>query len=418
MKRIKRLMVFCLAAGFLAFAGCAQAGETAAEIEEIRGPEPSASEPLEETLTGDEAVKRAETFLEGIAPGVFGVSLRAPEPVEADGHTLYLLNLQAGGSLDSVSYEPTLAVDAGSGILYSYYQDGTVIPAAEDELWLTFDAAAVEEMTPEEQASLAEAESYASEMVDDGEAAFVLPLKTGQYVYGDETALYVGYAGETVQTFAHEGTPVTPDETTLLARDVNFDGNEDLLLNTSAGAPNAYYLLWLFDPAEGTFYPYEGFEALASPTVNASAKEITTYERGSAADFTQAVWRWDDYGALQQVSRYAVVSDESGNVTVSETAADGTESSFTVTADQYAAASELMAGAAVDFCISRYGGSDSRTFTFEGMQTVNDVSCYSILVSEGGEPAVRLYIDASATYMVMLDEDCDGTPEETANMQE
>ena len=39
-------------------------------------------------------------------------------------------------------------------------------------------------------------------------------------------------------------------------------------------------------------------------------------------------------------------------------------------------------------------------------------------MSEDGEPAVRLFIDESATYMVMLDEDCDGTPEETVNMQE
>ena len=89
-----------------------------------------------------------------------------------------------------------------------------------------------------------------------------------------------------------------------------------------------------------------------------------------------------------------------------------------MTADEYAAATELMSGSVVDFCISRYGGSESRTFTFEGMQTVTDVSCYSILMSEDGEPAVRLFIDESATYMVMLDEDCDGTPEETVNMQE
>ena len=416
MKKMKRMMGIFAALAVLALGGCSDAGETSAEIEEIRGPESAASS--ETALTGDDAVSRAETFIEGIAPGVFGVSLRNPEPEEIDGTAVYVMNLQVDGNLDAASYEPTLAVDASSGVIYSYYQDGTLTPAAEDDLWLTFDAASVQELTPEEQASLAEAESYASEVVDDGTADYVLALKTGQYVYADAENLYVGYGGETVQTLAHGGTEVTPDATTLLARDMNFDGSEDVLLAASAGTANTYYYLWLYDPAEGNFIAYQGFEELASPTPNASTSRITTYERGSAADYTQSVWQWDDTGSLQMVSQYAVVSDESGNVTVSETAEDGSTSSFTVTADEYAAATELMSGSVVDFCISRYGGSESRTFTFEGMQTVTDVSCYSILMSEDGEPAVRLFIDESATYMVMLDEDCDGTPEETVNMQE
>lgn len=415
MKKMKQAISLLAALAVLALGGCSDAGETSAEIEEIRGPESSASS--ETALTGDDAVSRAETFIEGIAPGVFGVSLRSAEPQEVDGTMVYILNLQVGGNLDAASYEPTLAVGADSGVVYSYYQDGTLTPAAEDNLWLAFDASSVEELTPEEQAALAEAEGYASELVEDGDAGYVLSLKTGQYVYGDDTSLYVGYGGQVQQTFSHEA-GITPDEATLLARDMNFDGYDDLLLNTTAGAPNAYYLLWLYDPAEGNFVAYPGFESLSSPTPNASTGRISTYERGSAADYTQAVWQWDSTGTLQMVSSYAVSTDDSGNVTVSETEEDGTESSFTVTSDEYETASELMSGEVVDFCISRYGGSESRTFTFEGMQTVTDINCYSILMSENGEPAVRLFIDESATYMVMLDEDCDGTPEETVNMQE
>lgn len=86
--------------------------ETSAEIEEIRGPESAASS--ETALTGDDAVSRAETFIEGIAPGVFGVSLRNPEPEEIDGTAVYVMNLQVDGNLDAASYEPTLAVDADS----------------------------------------------------------------------------------------------------------------------------------------------------------------------------------------------------------------------------------------------------------------------------------------------------------------
>ncbi len=416
MKNIKRFVSLLAALSLLTLGGCASAGETASEIEEIRGPEESAS--TDSTLTGDEAVERAKTFIDGIAPDVFGVSLRSVDPHEIDGNNVYVLNLQVGGNLDGASYEPTLAVDAESGVIYSYYQDGTLTPAAEDPQWLSFDPSTVQELTPEEQQNLAQAESYAEEVKDSGTAEYVQPLKTGQYIYGDADNIYVGYGGSVQQTLTHEGVQVAPDTTTLVTKDMNFDGYEDILLNTTAGAANAYYYLWLYDPAEGNFIAYPGFEDLASPTPNAASKQISTYERGSAADYSQAVWQWDDTGTLQMVSQYAVASDDAGNVTVNETEEDGTENSFTVTSDEYQTASDLMSGAVVDFCISRYGGSDNRTFTFEGMQTVTDVNCYSILMSEDGTPAVRLFIDESATYMVMLDEDCDGTPEETVNMEE
>lgn len=80
--------------------------------------------------------------------------------------------------------------------------------------------------------------------------------------------------------------------------------------------------------------------------------------------------------------------------------------------------SELMSGSLIDFCISRYGSSEQRSFIFEGIETVSDVSCYSIMMTESGVGKVRLYVDARKTYMVMLDEDCDGTPEETVNIND
>ena len=82
MKKMKRMMGIFAALAVLALGGCSDAGETSAEIEVIRGPESAASS--ETALTGDDAVSRAETFIEGIAPGVFGVSLRNPEPEEID----------------------------------------------------------------------------------------------------------------------------------------------------------------------------------------------------------------------------------------------------------------------------------------------------------------------------------------------
>ena len=40
------------------------------------------------------------------------------------------------------------------------------------------------------------------------------------------------------------------------------------------------------------------------------------------------------------------------------------------------------------------------------------------MMTESGVGKVRLYVDARKTYMVMLDEDCDGTPEETVNIND
>ena len=99
MKKMKRMMGIFAALAVLALGGCSDAGETSAEIEEIRGPESAASS--ETALTGDDAVSRAEAFIEGIAPGVFGVSLRNPEPEEIDGTAVYVMNLQVDGNLDA-----------------------------------------------------------------------------------------------------------------------------------------------------------------------------------------------------------------------------------------------------------------------------------------------------------------------------
>ena len=245
----KQVVPVCIAAALL-LTGCSTAGETDADVEEFLGVQLQSST---SELTAQDALKKAEDFVNAAAPDQFQLSLSSEEPQLIGDQQVYLIQLttQSGGA----AYEPFLAVDAGSGILYSYYSDGTLKPATEDETWENITEVA--SLTPEEQQNLAEAGSYASEVLSAGTADFVLTLKTGQYVYADANAVYVGY-----------------------------------------------------------------------------------------------------------------------------------------------------------------GGSEQRSFTFEGMADVTDVSCYSVLMTEGGAPAVRLYVDESKTYMVMLDEDCDGTPEETVNINE
>ena len=407
----KQVAPICIAAALL-LTGCSTAGETDADVEEFLGVQLQSST---SELTAQDALKKAEDFVNAAAPDQFQLSLSSEEPQLIGDQQVYLIQLttQSGGA----AYEPSLAVDAGSGILYSYYSDGTLKLATEDETWENITEVA--SLTPEEQQNLAEASSYASEVLSAGTADFVLTLKTGQYVYADANAVYVGYGGEVQQTLFHDGNDnVVIDETTLLAKDMNFDGYEDILLAASSGAVNSYYYLWLCDPAEGNYIAYPGFEDLAAPTPNPETERISTYERGNASDYSQGVWKWDDSGTLTQVSSYQVATDEDGNVTISSTDESGNSSEFTVTSEEYTTVNELMSGALVDYCISRYGGSEQRSFTFEGMADVTDVSCYSVLMTEGGAPAVRLYVDESKTYMVMLDEDCDGTPEETVNINE
>ena len=130
--------------------------------------------------------------------------------------------------------------------------------------------------------------------------------------------------------------------------------------------------------------PIRDFEDLAAPTPNPETERISTYERGNASDYSQGVWKWDDSGTLTQVSSYQVATDEDGNVTISSTDESGNSSEFTVTSEEYTTVNELMSGTLVDYCISRYGGSEQRSFTFEGMADVTDVSCYSVLMTEGG----------------------------------
>lgn len=411
MSKKTRFVSFLLALlSAAAFTGCSSAGETGAEVQSLRGEiQVESSEPA---ILSDQALEKAQTFMESVAPGVFTVSLRGEEPQLIEERPFYLLDLTVG----ETAYEPNLAVGAENGILYSCYADGSLVPAAEDECWTNFDAS-ITLMTPEEQQNLSAAEGYASEVVEEGTADFVLSMKTGRYVYADENAIYIGYEGETYQTLFHDGIEgIIPDETTLLARDVNFDGNDDVLLMRASGTVNSYYYLWLFDPAEGTFYPCPDFSQLSSPTISASTQRISTYQRDSAVNFVQEVWKWDNAGSLEKVTSYAVTEDQNQQVTVTSMDETGAESSFTVTEEEYTTATDLMNGMLVDFCISRFGGSEKRSFSFEGMQTVQGTSCYSMLMSEGGEAAARIFVDESNTYMAMLDSDCDGTPEETVNM--
>jgi len=415
MKMKMRLSALLLALiGLFALAGCSTAGETDAEIEALRGEIiPEAAAPA---ISAEEALEKGEDFMNDIAPDAFYVTIHNSNPQEVGDKQVYLMTLTLTEGAGAAVYEPALAMDAESGILYSHYADGTLIPAADDVHWDEFDLSYAI-LTPEEQESITEAELYAAELTAEGEAGFVLTMKTGRYAYADENAVYVGYEGDIYQTLFHDGYEGSqPDETGLLARDVNFDGAEDLLLCKSKAAGNGYYYLWLFDPAEGTYIRYPDFEQLCTPSLNPDTGIITTAMRDGEVSYANEVWRWDESGTLIRESRHAVEQEESGKITVSSTDSDGTEASFTVTREEYDSATELMSGKLVDFALIRFGGSETRTFTFEGLAEKDHLDCYSILMNEGGEPITRLYIDQQTEQTVMVDADRDGAHEETLDI--
>ena len=414
-KRNRRL-AFVLFSALLALSisGCSKAGETDADIEQYVGIDLSESS----VMTSSEALEKAVEFVEAAKPNTFTLSLMSEELQEIDGYKVYTIQLTTGGGENETAFEPALAVDPENGIIYSYYPDGTLTLASDDEIWSSLNSGD-DSVTPEEQQNLLEASQYADEITEAGTAEYVLTLKTGQYAYADDQALYIGYEGEIQQTLFHNGNEgVSIGPLTLIAKDMNFDGYEDIMLCSSSGMVNNYYYLWLYDEAEGNFVAYSGFENLSSPTANSETKQITTYERGSAVDYLQEVWEWNSEGTLTRVSESKVESDTDGNVTITTQKDGSEEESFTVTSDQYQTASELTTGTLVDFCITKYGDSDQRSFIFEGMETVSDVTCYSIIMTESDESKVRFYVDSEKTYMVMLDSDLDGTPEETININD
>ena len=109
--RWKQIVPICIAAALL-LAGCSTAGETDADVEEFLGVqlESSAGE-----MTAQDALKKAEDFVNAAAPDQFLLALDGEETTQIGSQQLYLIRLTTkdGGA----SYDPSLAVDAAGGIL-------------------------------------------------------------------------------------------------------------------------------------------------------------------------------------------------------------------------------------------------------------------------------------------------------------
>ena len=76
------------------------------------------------------------------------------------------------------------------------------------------------------------------------------------------------------------------------ARDLNGDGNLDLMIATSRGVANTYVDYWRFVPASGTFAYLGNYPEF---TLDSATKRLKTYERGGAGGrlFQSREWKFD-----------------------------------------------------------------------------------------------------------------------------
>ncbi|MFT3951509.1 MAG: hypothetical protein QM689_06110 [Oscillospiraceae bacterium] len=113
--------------------------------------------------------------------------------------------------------------------------------------------------------------------------------------------------GEVLQTLTIS-TELPEDESFLEAADLDFDGQDDLRVNTSYGTPNVLYSVWLYDTDENEFVYNASFSALISPQPDAESHTITSVDKVSATDSVTEVYQYND-GKLVIIQKTTVAAE-------------------------------------------------------------------------------------------------------------
>ncbi len=95
------------------------------------------------------------------------------------------------------------------------------------------------------------------------------------------------------------------EENLLTPVDANFDGYQDLqILSNCGGTGNCSYDFFLYDPVTNKFVHNEFLSNnLRSPEFDAKKKQITTHSNGSAADWENDTYQYED-------GRYTLIHQE------------------------------------------------------------------------------------------------------------
>ncbi len=131
-----------------------------------------------------------------------------------------------------------------------------------------------------------------------------------------------GSTTEVIQTIEDTTDPglVTPApiRSVLTTVDANFDGYKDLqLLSQCGGTGNCSYDFYLCDPKTNEFVHNDFLSGLSTPSFDQAKKQVTTSSNGSASDWQNETYQYENDGRYTLIHREVSTWDrEKGTVTV------------------------------------------------------------------------------------------------------
>jgi hypothetical protein len=132
-----------------------------------------------------------------------------------------------------------------------------------------------------------------------------------------------GTRTEVIQTMEDTTDPglitPTPIQSVLTTVDANFDGYQDLqLLIQCGGTGNCSYDFYLYDPKANEFVHDDFLSGLSTPSFDQAKKQVTTSSNGSASDWQNETYRYENDGRYTLIHREVSTWDrDKGTVTVS-----------------------------------------------------------------------------------------------------
>lgn len=106
--------------------------------------------------------------------------------------------------------------------------------------------------------------------------------------------------------------------------DLNFDGIPDLRMPESMGSANVYYIYWIYNPANQKFERNTEMD-LCLPTIDAEKKQIQSFSKGSAAEYTETTYGVEKGKFISlKVEDRAYSSETTYHSIIHERQADGT----------------------------------------------------------------------------------------------
>lgn len=128
---------------------------------------------------------------------------------------------------------------------------------------------------------------------------------------------------EVIQTIENTSDPglIEPArvQSVLTTVDANFDGYQDLQLMSQCGATgNCSYDFYLYDPKANRFVHNDFLSNLGTPSFDQAKKQVTTSSNGSASDWQNETYQYENGGDYTLIHRAISTWDRNHNtVTVS-----------------------------------------------------------------------------------------------------